>query len=200
MVKESGTIFPQCHPLSLSHQTSPSTLWQWRHCLLIGRIDRKWSKQLRTYYSQHLSSKMWALPFSSSRLRTLSEQRESSAAVWAWSSTELLLLSFPAVLLSFWSERGGLNWVLLLTPPLKKRQKWAFTDNVPIKPFICAVKGKSSEMKSTQRYLMVGLLEGMDFERLSGGVSTSDGLWCLSGDSSLFQLLDKIQNSVSTDV
>lgn len=55
-------------------------------------------------------------------------------------------------------------------------------------------------MKSTQRYLMVGLLEGMDSERLSGGVSASDGLWCLSGDSSLFQLLEKIQNSISTDV
>lgn len=47
---------------------------------------------------------------------------------------------------------------------------------------------------------MVGLLEGMDSERLSGGVSTSDGLFCLSGDSSPFQLLENIQNSISTDV
>ncbi len=55
-------------------------------------------------------------------------------------------------------------------------------------------------MKSTLCYLMVGLLEGMDSERLSGGVSTSDGLLRLSGDSSLFQLLEKIQNSIITDV
>ncbi len=130
MVKESGMIFPQYHPLSSSHQTSQSNLWRWRHCLLIGGIDRKWSKELtflRIDYLSCLSQKMWALPFSSSGLCTLSEQRESSAAVWAWSSTELLLLSFPGVFLSFWSERGGLSWVLLLPPPLKNREISIYT-------------------------------------------------------------------------
>lgn len=66
MVKESGTIFPQCHPLSSSHQTSQSTLWRWRHCLLIGGIDRKWSKQLtflRIDYLSCLSAKNVSFTF-----------------------------------------------------------------------------------------------------------------------------------------
>lgn len=52
-------------------------------------------------------------------------------------------------------------------------------------------------MKSTWEgyYLIVGLLEGMDSERLSGGVSVSDR--ALSRDGSLFKLLE-FQNNVST--